>query len=91
MMFLRCSRPPGSGPATTRGSSQLRKGVKFHNGEPFNANAAAYSINRILNPKNKSQLTSFVATIKSVKAASQYSLRVTTKGPTRTSRASSTT
>lgn len=59
----------------------LRRGVKFHNGEPFDARAAAFSINRILNPKNESQLTSFVATIKSVQAVGQYSLRVVTKGP----------
>lgn len=59
----------------------LRRGVAFHNGERFDARSAAFSINRILNPKNKSQLTSFVATIKSVAAVGQYSLRVTTKGP----------
>lgn len=59
----------------------LRRGVTFHNGEPFDATAAAFSINRILDPKNESQLTSFVATIKSVKAVGRYSLRVVTKGP----------
>jgi peptide/nickel transport system substrate-binding protein len=59
----------------------LRRGVKFQNGEKFNASAAAFSIDRVLDPKNNSPLTSWVATIASVKAVGTYSLRVTTKGP----------
>ncbi|HAZ08960.1 MAG TPA: hypothetical protein DCZ01_10695 [Elusimicrobia bacterium] len=30
---------------------QLRKGVRFHNGEPFDAQAARFSISRLLDPK----------------------------------------
>lgn len=59
----------------------LRRGVKFQNGEPFNANAAAFSLNRVLNPKNNSPLTSWVATVASARALGAYRLRVTTKGP----------
>ena len=30
---------------------KLRPGIKFHNGEPFNADAVVYSIKRIIDPK----------------------------------------
>jgi peptide/nickel transport system substrate-binding protein len=59
----------------------LRRGVKFQNGEAFNSAAAAFSINRVLNPSNDSPLTSWVATIASVKPVGRYGLRVKTKGP----------
>jgi peptide/nickel transport system substrate-binding protein len=59
----------------------LRRGVKFQNGEAFNSSAAAFSINRVLDPKNNSALTSWVATIASVKTVGAYGLSVTTKGP----------
>lgn len=34
----------------------IRKGVKFHNGEPCDANAVAFSINRLVNPATKSPI-----------------------------------
>jgi len=42
---------------------KLRQGVKFHNGEPFNADAAVFSVERILSPELKSQFAANLATI----------------------------
>lgn len=41
-------------PATWRFT--IREGVKFHNGEPCDATAVAYSINRLVNPATKSPI-----------------------------------
>ena len=41
----------------------LRKGVKFHNGEDWNAEAAAYSINRVIDPDFASEQISFLSLI----------------------------
>src|SRR5207248_3996285 len=46
----------------------LRKGVKFHNGEAFNAEAVASSVKRIIDPKLNSEQSSFYGTIKDAKA-----------------------
>jgi peptide/nickel transport system substrate-binding protein len=59
----------------------LREGVSFHNGAPFNAEAAAFSINRIIDPATASDQVSNFATIVSAEAASEYVVRITTNGP----------
>ncbi|HWB66098.1 MAG TPA: ABC transporter substrate-binding protein [Mycobacteriales bacterium] len=59
---------------------KLRTGISFTDGEPFNAQAAAYSINRILDPKlNSAQLSRYDG-IKSAKAINATTLNVTTDG-----------
>ena len=35
---------------------KLRRGVTFHNGEPFNAAAVKFSFDRVLNPEQKSPI-----------------------------------
>jgi peptide/nickel transport system substrate-binding protein len=60
---------------------QLRQGVKFSDGEPFDADSAVYSIKRIINPKFNSELLSSISTITDAKADGQYTLDVITKSP----------
>src|SRR3989304_3316597 len=38
---------------------KLRQGVKFHNGEPFNADAVVFSVKRIIDPDLQSDQASF--------------------------------
>src|SRR4030042_1836397 len=60
---------------------KLRKGVKFHNGEPFNAAAAKYSLERCkIHPK--SQYKYMVPDFKEIVAADETTLRFITKNPT---------
>jgi peptide/nickel transport system substrate-binding protein len=60
---------------------KIRKGIKFTNGEPMNARAAAYSIGRIANPSFNSELLSLVDSIKTVHVVDAYTLNVVTKTP----------
>jgi peptide/nickel transport system substrate-binding protein len=59
----------------------LRKGVKFHNGEDWNAEAAAYSINRVINPDFASEQISYYATVTGAEVVDDYTIEVTTDGP----------
>ena len=60
---------------------KLREGVTFHNGEPFNAESAAWSINREIDPEYDSELLSQVSTIESAEAVDEYTIHITTTGP----------
>jgi peptide/nickel transport system substrate-binding protein len=51
----------------------IRKGVKFHNGEVCDANAVAFSINRLVNPATKSPIVELVY-VKSAKAVDDYTV-----------------
>jgi len=60
----------------------LKKGVKFQDGTPFNADAVVYDINRIENPATKSQTAiSDLGPFKSVKAISTYEVQITLSKP----------
>jgi peptide/nickel transport system substrate-binding protein len=59
---------------------KLRSGVRFTNGEAFNADAAAYSINRVLDPKYQSAQLDFYGGITGAKAVDPTTLDVTTDG-----------
>lgn len=60
---------------------KLRPGVKFHNGEPFNADAVAYSIRRIIDPKFNSEQISFFNTIKGAEKVDDHTVKIFTTGP----------
>ena len=59
----------------------IRKGVKFHDGTQYDAHAAAYSINRILDPDNKSRLLKKYKIVKQVEATDDYTLKITLETP----------
>jgi peptide/nickel transport system substrate-binding protein len=58
----------------------LRQGVKFHNGEDFNAEAAAYSVNRIISKDYKTLRTSYIANITGAKVVDANTVDITTNG-----------
>jgi peptide/nickel transport system substrate-binding protein len=60
---------------------KLRPGVKFHNGEPFNADAVVFSIKRIIDPKFNSEQMSFFNTIKGAEKVDDLTVKVFTTGP----------
>lgn len=60
---------------------KLRQGVKFHNGEDFNAEAVKFSLERSLNPEQKSPQRNFVAVIDEIQIVDDYTVRIITDGP----------
>ncbi len=60
---------------------KLRPGVKFHNGEPFNADAVVFSVRRIIDPKFNSEQISFFNTIKGAEKVDDLTVRIITSGP----------
>lgn len=59
---------------------KLRQGVKFQNGEPFDANAVKFSIERLLNPATKSPIVE-LNTVKSVEIVDPYTVNFVTSAP----------
>lgn len=58
----------------------LRQGVKFHNGEPFNAEAAKFSLERLINPATKSTIVELRA-VKNVQVLDEHTIDVVMKTP----------
>lgn len=59
----------------------LRKGVVFHDGTPFNAEAVKKNVDRILDPANKATPRSGMAVIKSVDVLGDDKVRFNLTGP----------
>jgi peptide/nickel transport system substrate-binding protein len=79
---------PGPGLATsirslnpTTWELKLRQGVKFHNGEPFNAEAVKFTIDRVLNPETKSVTRGNFTWIKEVKILDDQTVQLVTAKP----------
>ena len=62
---------------------KLREGIKFQNGEPFNAEAVAYTINSIQDNKFVTNLKLWTREITSVEVTGPYTLLLKTARPTR--------
>src|SRR5690606_6500068 len=62
----------------------LRKDVKFHDGTPFNAEAAKFNLDRIRDPQLGSPNRSYYSALESVTAPSEYVLQIKTKYPSPT-------
>jgi peptide/nickel transport system substrate-binding protein len=60
---------------------KLRPGIKFHNGEPFNAEAVVFSVKRIIDPNFKSEQISFFSTVKDAKRVDDLTAHIITDGP----------
>ncbi len=60
---------------------KLRKGIKFHDGEPFNAEAVKVNFDRRLDPKAATKFGFLVAQIASVTIIDEYTVKIKTKAP----------
>jgi len=60
---------------------KLRENVKFHNGEPFTAEDAVYSVKRIIDPAFNSQIAGNFSTIKDAKVINSNTVLIITNGP----------
>ena len=63
---------------------ELRRGIKFHNGEPFDADDVVYTLNFVSNPKNGAFTQRNVNWIERVEKLSKYKVRLKMKKPTAT-------
>src|SRR5574337_1706177 len=60
---------------------KLRKGVKFHDGTPFNAEAVKYNFERFLGPEKPLKSSLHTPIIKSVEVVDEYTVRFNLKAP----------
>ncbi len=60
---------------------KLRKGVKFHNGEPLTASDVKFSFDRLREKKTKSPFRVFFRGITEVQVIDDYTVRIITKKP----------
>ncbi len=59
----------------------LRRGVKFHNGEAFDADDVVYTLNFVSDPANKSTTQQNVNWIEKAEKIDQYKVRIHLKKP----------
>jgi ABC-type transport system substrate-binding protein len=59
----------------------LRKGVKFHDGTPFNAEAAKYFFDRMIGPEKPSRAGLYAPLIDSTTVVDEYTVKVNMKAP----------
>ncbi len=60
---------------------KLRKGVKFHDGSPFNAQAAKASFDRLMGPEKPLKRSLYEGVVKSVEASDDYTLKFNLERP----------
>ena len=59
----------------------LRKGVKFHNGEDFNAESVKYTVERLFDPATKATWKGNLSFIDHVEIVDPYAVKIITKTP----------
>lgn len=59
---------------------KLRQGVRFHDGEPFNADVVKFSIERLINPATKSPIVE-LRYVKEVRVVDPYTVDIVTQEP----------
>ena len=67
--------------STTEWTIKLRQGVKFQDGEPWNAAAAKFTIDRVKNPATKAASVSQMDAIDTATVVDDYTLKLVTKYP----------
>jgi len=65
----------------TRMRFKLQSGVKFHNGEPFNADAVVASVKRVVDPEARASVISYLDTLAGAEAQDPQTVDIITKGP----------
>jgi peptide/nickel transport system substrate-binding protein len=60
---------------------ELRQGVKFHNGEEFDADSVVYTLNYVADPANKAVTQQNVQWIQKVEKVDKFKVRVISKEP----------
>jgi peptide/nickel transport system substrate-binding protein len=60
---------------------RIRRGIKFHDGDPLNAASVAYSFNRIINPEFKTRQRFESAAIAGAEAVDDYTVNIRTHQP----------
>jgi peptide/nickel transport system substrate-binding protein len=60
----------------------LRRGVKFHDGQEFTADDVVYTLNFVSNPANKAVTQQYVSWIDHAEKLDPYKVRIVTKQPT---------
>ncbi|MCV2489290.1 ABC transporter substrate-binding protein [Geodermatophilus sp. YIM 151500] len=60
---------------------QLREGVTFHDGSPFDAEAAAFGLNHVLSEENAFPMRTFLGPELEARAVDEYTLEVVTEAP----------
>lgn len=68
-------------PDATEFTLKLKKGIKFHDGQPFNAEAVKVNFDRRLDFKAATKLYFLVAQIASVTVVNEYTVKIKTKVP----------
>ena len=55
--------------------------MTFQNGEPFDANAVKFTLDRVLDPAAKAPTLSYIRTVAGVDVVDPFTVRIRTNGP----------